>query len=489
MAVFKRKPCNEICKVMDYVNLRLQGVENEKPVVQYKFHKQVLEQFTKLLDNEASIAKISDGILVETTRLSNFDVEMSFMSEQIKNFAEEMTSVSQTNMAMVQQVTASMDQVNESITNENFTLNKITEQSNQLIQMNNDSISQLESITLLKDEVVKDANEMSGKIEILVDMVDKVNEIVQGVEGIAGQTNLLALNASIEAARAGEHGKGFAVVAEEIRKLADDTKKKLEGMRSFMSSIHTAANEGKAGMENTLSSTIEMSEKIEIVNKSIVNNVINLQDTVKSINDLSSAMSEVTAAADEINSAMKNAAEESERMSFMTQEILSQSKTAAQSASVVAGIDDNFSQLSKELNELLVGGIHAMSNEKFLEHIEMAKTAHSQWLEKLKQMIVNKKIRPIQTNSSKCAFGHFYHQIEVKHPLIMNEWKEIERVHASFHEKGDLVIGAIKEKDMNAAENCLKEAVTDSEKIFSLLNIVAGRVKELSSKKEQIFRT
>ncbi len=53
----------------------------------------------------------------------------------------------------------------------------------------------------------------------------KISEIVGLVTGIADQTNLLALNASIEAARAGEHGKGFAVVAEEVRKLAEETKK------------------------------------------------------------------------------------------------------------------------------------------------------------------------------------------------------------------------------------------------------------------------
>ncbi|WP_203363494.1 methyl-accepting chemotaxis protein [Bacillus sp. REN10] len=57
----------------------------------------------------------------------------------------------------------------------------------------------------------------------------KVGDIIQLVGAIAEQTNLLALNASIEAARAGEHGKGFAVVAEEVRKLADESGKAVQG--------------------------------------------------------------------------------------------------------------------------------------------------------------------------------------------------------------------------------------------------------------------
>ncbi|MDO7487238.1 methyl-accepting chemotaxis protein [Peribacillus frigoritolerans] len=63
-----------------------------------------------------------------------------------------------------------------------------------------------------------------------------ITECIKLVQGMAEQTNLPSLNSAIEAARAGEHGNGFEVVSNEVRKLAEQSKKSIAEIDAIVQS-------------------------------------------------------------------------------------------------------------------------------------------------------------------------------------------------------------------------------------------------------------
>ena len=76
-----------------------------------------------------------------------------------------------------------------------------------------------------------------------------IGEITETVSELADQSNLLAVNAAIEAAKAGEQGRGFVVVAQEIRSLAEQSKRATIQVRGILSELQAATKAAVSSME------------------------------------------------------------------------------------------------------------------------------------------------------------------------------------------------------------------------------------------------
>lgn len=97
------------------------------------------------------------------------------------------------------------------------------------------------------------------------------------------------------------------------------------------------------------------------------------------------------------------------------------------------------------------------------------------------------KIRPLQLNCRKCAFGHYYYAVPVKNPIIANEWSKIDKLHANFHEKGKSVISAIGNGNEKNAKEYMDEIKADSDQLMKILNYTSEAVDKLTSEGKSIF--
>jgi len=468
----RKNDCKERSLLLKSMDEKFRGVEVELPAVEKEDNKRLKAFFNRLFTSEKIMNSKTKDLMGSLIKLSGFDVETSFLSNNLQILASDLATLSESNLAVVEETTAGMNVVNEVVSEAASTLHNLADASAEIVVKNHDSLEKVKEINTLKNVVNTNADEMNESIEELITLSNNVSTIVDTVEGIASQTNLLALNASIEAARAGEHGRGFAVVAEEIRNLAESTSKSLEDMRTLVKNIQVSAESGKTSMDNTLSSTVEMNDKIDIVHETISENVVLLEGTVQDVEDMSMKMEGIQTSVSEINRAMESSSADAERLNAMTTSIQRDATDSAALSKKIGEIDEELSVIVKDQIEAINQGAHPITNKNIIDQIISAKVAHQNWYKSLKDMVEMAEVRPLQLDSKKCAFGHFYHSIEMDIPEIKLHWDQVDKLHNHFHGIGDKVRNAIGLGDHKGIQLLLEEANETSKKMFIELNAV-----------------
>lgn len=418
--------------------------------------------YDRLADGRKQFADVFDKNINAVMQISSLDLTMQYQTHKIIDISDKIAKATETTFGTT---TSSTGNPQEELTN---TIIHISEETDEVYKKIEEGQNELTSIKDLSAETLAASNEMQSDMDELIDLINHISSLLSGIDTISLQTNLLALNASVEAARAGEAGKGFAVVAGEIRELAEETQKLTKDMGTFVENMKHASKKSVQSSGSTIRSLSSMANKIT--------NVWELNDMskrhVSQINDSISSMASVS---EEISSSMT---EMENQLLESTEFMRNVGRELKQTTEPVVNIEETLDESIKKMGCMSKDSFYHMENTEFVKYMNTAISSHQTWLSNLKKITDSRNITPLQLDSTKCGFGHFYYAITPNIPGVLPIWKELGDKHKKFHTYGRIIINAIKNKDYGKAAQVYREAetysrelISDMEKIIQLANV------------------
>ncbi|TKJ24185.1 MAG: hypothetical protein CEE43_00445 [Promethearchaeota archaeon Loki_b32] len=145
----------------------------------------------------------------------------------------------------------------------NTVLNTASQASINISNIATELASGASEVNAASEEISASTQEMATTTQEVMSSSTEIQNVMDLITNIADQTNILALNASIEAGRAGEHGTGFAVVANEVRKLAEESKRAVINTGDKINEIISKFRLAFHSVEGITSSTEQQTASME----------------------------------------------------------------------------------------------------------------------------------------------------------------------------------------------------------------------------------
>jgi len=177
--------------------------------------------------------KIEDGTIQLDRITLETKNESKLISAQVALTNKNVTDTS----ASIAQVSAEIEEIKSIAAQVSSVSKSLSEKSQNTFESAKNGTKKLSEIGQIVDQAKSKAGNTKQIASLLVDETKRAGTVIATIASISEQTNLLALNAAIEAARAGQSGKGFSVVADEIRKLAEETKRATDNVESILSQM------------------------------------------------------------------------------------------------------------------------------------------------------------------------------------------------------------------------------------------------------------
>ncbi len=427
------------------------------------------------------------SVFSSVMKISALDLVMHDCTERMAEVNENLCKVSHEVVATARTTEENMSEVVSVHESFNENIQQVAELAGEMSSKVSESSKELNSIVERSEETMQTSDEMKRDMEQLVNVLNNMTEVINGINSISSQTNLLALNASIEAARAGDAGRGFAVVAEQIRNLADETQQLTASMGGLVGRIEEASKMTHQSLDKTATEIGKMREDLFKV-------LDNNQKNERSIAEIADSVTTIAASGQEIFSSVTNVQEqvsmltdECDHLNQQAEDVSRISEDLKVGMQPVAVVEKELDDTAKQMGSMVKDVFYMLDNQVFIMTVQNAVQAHQNWLKSLEKMVHTHQCTPLQTDDTKCAFGHFYYAMKPQNRGIASIWNGLGEKHRMFHSLGKNVISAIKQGDYGKAEKEYQRAEDLSKDLIGEFNKIIDQAKVLEQNKLAVF--
>jgi len=277
--------------------------------------------------------------------LSSSSTELSQISGQMNQGAQQASNKSNTVAAAAEEMSANMTNVAAAMEQSTTNTNIVATASEEMSSTIGEIAQHAEKARVISDNAAKKAHEASNNINELGESAKSIGKVIETITEISEQVNLLALNATIEAARAGEAGRGFAVVANEIKELAKQTAAATYDIKDKVGSIQGTTAKTVQQISEINAVIIDVNEVVSSIATAVEEQSAATQEIASNVNQMSQGITEVNENVNQSSMVATEIAKEITAVSAIAGEMFTSSSQVSTSAHELSALAEQLNQM------------------------------------------------------------------------------------------------------------------------------------------------